>query len=195
MLECFKLGHKGAKALCDIISGKVSPSGKLPVSILKHQGQCPIYYSQRITGKKQFWKESYLEMDLSPLYEFGYGLSYTTFDIDVKTLSIGDDGITARIDVTNTGNFAGAEVIQLYIKKRYGSISFPDKELKRFEKVFLNIGETKTVSFNIGLGELYYYNSENEYCMEDICLEAMVGTSSKNIVKRVTSKIESAERA
>jgi beta-glucosidase len=190
MLEVFKVGHMGAKAIADIISGKVSPSGKLPVTIPKHQGQCPIYYSQRITGKKQFWRDSYLEMDLSPLYEFGYGLSYTEFDINVKDFKIDNNSITAKLDIKNIGNYAGAEVIQLYVKKRYGSIAFPDKELKYYKKVDLAINESKTIDINIDIASLYYYNADNIFGIENIKVTAMLGTSATKILKEVSADLK-----
>lgn len=190
MLEVFKLGHMGAKAIADIISGKVSPSGKLPVTIPKHQDQCPIYYSQRITGKKQFWRDSYLEMDLNPLYEFGYGLSYTAFDINVKDFKIDNNSITAKLDIKNTGNYAGAEVIQLYVKKRYGSIAFPDKELKYYKKVDLAVNESKTIEINIDIASLYYYNADNIFGIENIKVTAMLGTSSTKILKEISADLK-----
>ncbi|MFP4697328.1 MAG: glycoside hydrolase family 3 N-terminal domain-containing protein [Eubacteriales bacterium] len=189
ILETFKTGYKGAKAICDILDGTVSPSGKLPVTIPKDIGQCPIYYSQRITGKKQFWKNRYLEMDLEPLYEFGYGLSYTKFDVNVVNVEFHNNIIKSDVKVKNIGNVFGKEVIQLYVRKRFTSVAQPDRELKNYKKVSLNPGEEVLMNIDLNIDSLGYYNIDYDFCVENMDLTVMVGTSSKNIIYERTFEL------
>ncbi|QHQ63071.1 hypothetical protein Ana3638_21725 [Anaerocolumna sedimenticola] len=190
IMEAFKTGYYGARAICDVLDGSVSPGGKLPVTIPKHIGQCPIYYSQRITGKKQFWRNKYLEMDLNPLYEFGFGLSYTDFIIDVSDFTCKGDSVCGEVRLKNIGDRAGSEVIQLYVKKRFGTISQPERELKFYKKVYLKPGEECLVPFCLRLDSLAYYNIDMDYCLEDSEVTVMIGTSSKEILKEETYKLE-----
>ncbi|MCM3784233.1 glycoside hydrolase family 3 C-terminal domain-containing protein [Neobacillus mesonae] len=155
VLEAWYPGQEGGHAIADILFGDVNPSGRLTLSIPKHVGQLPVYYyGKRSRGKR------YLESDTSPLYPFGYGLSYTTFSYDKLMLSkdsIRAEGkLTASIRVTNTGSKAGAEVVQLYISDVVSSVTRPSKELKGFQKVFLEPGETREVQFEIGGEQLQY---------------------------------------
>lgn len=182
ILEVFKTGYYGARAICDIIEGNAEPGGRLPVSIPKDIGQCPVYYSQRITGKKQFWRNSYLEMDLAPLYEFGFGLSYTSFQIEAETFVCKKEGVYGRVKIKNTGEQKGSEVLQLYVKKRYGTVAQPERELKWYQKVRLLSGEEQEVSLFLPFEKLAYYNKENRYGVENMELTVMLGTSSQRIL-------------
>lgn len=155
VLEAWYPGQEGGHAIADILFGDVNPSGRLTLSIPKHVGQLPVYYyGKRSRGKR------YLESDTSPLYPFGYGLSYTTFSYDKLMLSkdsiTAEGKLTASIRVTNTGSKAGAEVVQLYISDVVSSVTRPSKELKGFQKVFLEPGETREVQFEIGGEQLQY---------------------------------------
>lgn len=155
ILEAWYPGQEGGHAIADILFGEVNPSGKLTISIPKHVGQLPIYYNgKRSRGKR------YLEEDLEPRYPFGYGLSYTNFDYSEPKLSTesmtADGTVTVSVEVTNTGSCKGAEVIQMYVSDVVSRVARPAKELKGFEKVTLEPGETKTVAFHIGAEQLQY---------------------------------------
>lgn len=155
ILEAWYPGQEGGHAIADILFGEVNPSGKLTISIPKHVGQLPIYYNgKRSRGKR------YLEEDLEPRYPFGYGLSYTTFDYSEPKLSTesmtANETVTVSVEVTNTGSCRGAEVIQMYVSDVVSHVARPAKELKGFEKVNLEPGETKTVAFHIGAEQLQY---------------------------------------
>lgn len=153
-------GSEAAYAIGDVLFGDVNPSGKLTMTFPKNVGQIPLFYNHKNTGRPlaagnwfEKFRSNYLDVDNEPLYPFGYGLSYTTFqysDIALSTPVMGQNGsTTAVVTVTNTGKRDGAEVVQLYIRDLVGSITRPVRELKGFEKVFLKAGESKTVSFKI----------------------------------------------
>ncbi|WP_138495080.1 glycoside hydrolase family 3 N-terminal domain-containing protein [Paenibacillus pinistramenti] len=155
ILEAWYPGQEGGHAVAGILFGDVNPSGRLTISVPKHVGQLPVYYNgKRSRGKR------YLEDDSKPRYPFGYGLSYTTYSYG--NLSISRTSMTAAdtavvsVDVTNTGSAAGSEVVQLYVSDAVSAVSRPLKELKGFVKVFLEPGETRTVSFEIGAEQLQY---------------------------------------
>ncbi|MFU1794984.1 glycoside hydrolase family 3 N-terminal domain-containing protein [Paenibacillus azoreducens] len=155
ILEAWYPGQEGGHAVAGILFGDINPSGRLTVSIPKHVGQLPVYYNgKRSRGKR------YLEEDSKARYPFGYGLSYTTYNYDRLTITkdsiAADESAVVSVDVTNTGNMAGAEVVQLYISDAVSKVSRPQLELKGFAKVELDPGETKTVSFEIGKEQLQY---------------------------------------
>ena len=193
-------GSEAAYAIGDVLFGDVNPSGKLTMTFPKNVGQIPIYYAHKNTGRplpagKWFekFRSNYLDVDNDPLYPFGYGLSYTTFQYSDITLSapiMGQDGsVTAKVTITNTGKRDGAEVVQLYIRDLVGSITRPVKELKGFEKIFLKAGESKTVSFKITPDLLHFYDYDLNYVAEPGDFDLMVGGNSQ-VVKtaRLTLK-------
>jgi beta-glucosidase len=181
ILEAWKPGMKGAEAICDVLFGKYNPAGRLPVTLPKALGQLPMYYSQLATGKKQFWRNTYLEMDLNPLYEFGFGLSYTIFNYDKITMTQQENGINVKADITNTGEHDGEEVVQIYVRKKYTSVLQPEKELKAYKRVFVKKGQKVSVEFEIDFGSLCYYNLENNLVLENSVLDVMIGSSSQKI--------------
>ncbi len=184
-------GSQSGNAVADVVFGDVNPSGKLTMTFPKNVGQIPIYYSAKNTGRPvdqgwfQKYRSNYLDVDNSPLYPFGYGLSYTTFNYGKlsvnKTQISGNESLEAKVTVTNTGKYDGAEVVQLYIRDVVGSITRPLKELKGFEKVFLKAGETKTVTFKINADLLKFYNEELKYVVEPGDFVVMVGGDSENV--------------
>lgn len=187
-------GSEAADAICDVIFGKVSPSGKLCASMPKSVGQVPLYYNHLNTGRplregKWFekFRSNYLDIDNDPLFPFGYGLSYTRFDYSNFTLSsqeMKENGkIVASVIVKNSGNYDGAEVVQLYIRDLVGTISRPLKELKGFERINLKKGESRTVTFEITPEMLKFYNSKLQYVAEKGDFEVMVGTNSHDVRK------------
>lgn len=158
----------------------------------KNVGQIPLFYNHKNTGRplqegKWFekFRSSYLDVDNEPLYPFGYGLSYTTFqysDIALSASAMGQDGsITAAVTVTNAGKRDGAEVVQLYIRDLVGSITRPVKELKGFEKIFLKAGESKTVTFKITPELLRFYDYDLKQVAEPGDFDVMIGGDSRNV--------------
>jgi len=181
ILEAWRPGMEGADAIADALFGRYNPGGRLPVSIPKSLGQLPIYYSQHATGKTQFWKDSYLEMDTKPLYPFGYGLSYSRFLYEDAAFSQEDDRIRVSVTVLNEGPYDGDEVVQVYVRKRYTSVIQPERELKAYKRVSLKKGERVTLNLDILYDSLAYHNKDYELGLEDCVLDVMVGSSSVDI--------------
>ncbi len=187
-------GSEAADAICDVVFGDVSPSGKLTVTMPRNVGQVPIYYNHLNTGRpnpKWFSKftSNYLDVPNDPLFPFGYGLSYTSFEYSPMTLSSNtmnaSGSIQAQVSVTNTGNREGAEVVQLYIRDMVGSIARPVQELKGFERITLKPGESRLVTFTIDAELLKFYNKDLNYVFEPGDFEVMVGPNSRD-VQRLT---------
>ena len=187
-------GSEAADAICDVVFGDVSPSGKLTVTMPRSVGQVPIYYNHLNTGRpnpKWFSKftSNYLDVPNNPLFPFGYGLSYTSFEYSHMTLSSNtmnaSGSIQAQVTVTNTGNREGAEVVQLYIRDMVGSIARPVQELKGFERITLKPGESRLVTFTIDAELLKFYNKDLNYVCEPGDFEVMVGPNSRD-VQRLT---------
>lgn len=192
ILNVWFAGTEAGDAISDVLFGEVNPSGKLSATFPQNLGQVPIFYNHKTTGRPlaegewfQKFRSNYLDVSNEPLYPFGFGLSYTSFQygelqISEKSLS-GSSTLTASIDVHNAGKYDGAEVVQLYIRDLVGSITRPVKELKGFEKVFLKAGETKKVSFEITTEDLKFYNYDLEYVWEPGEFEIMIGGNSRDV--------------
>ena len=189
MLYSFHPGTMGGEALADLITGRAVPSGKSPVTFLRDAGQAPFYYNHPMTGRPNSGTETllndiplkagqtslgctsyYLDTGYGPLFPFGYGLSYTTFEyaniaIDKAEYAEGDT-IVVEYDLTNTGNYDATEVAQLYVRDLVGSVVRPVKELKRFERVELKAGETKHCRFELPVADLAFWNRDMEYVVE-----------------------------
>ena len=183
-------GSEAADAICDVVFGDVAPSGKLTVTMPRNVGQIPIYYNHLNTGRPNpqwFTKftTNYLDVPNSPLFPFGYGLSYTTFEYSPMTLSSNamnaGGTINATVTVTNTGKVEGTEVVQFYIRDMVGSIARPVQELKGFERISLKPGESRTVTFTINADLLKFYNKDLEYVCEPGQFEAMIGPNSRDV--------------
>lgn len=185
-------GSEAAYAIGDVLFGEVNPSGKLTMTFPKNVGQIPLFYNHKNTGRplpegKWFekFRSNYLDVDNDPLYPFGYGLSYTSFQYSGLVLSSPvlrrDGSVTAAVTVTNTGKRDGAEVVQLYIRDLAGSITRPVKELKGFEKIFLKAGESQTVSFKITPDLLRFYDYYLHYVAEPGDFNVMIGGSSRTV--------------
>ncbi len=198
ILNVWFAGSEAGNAIADVLFGKVNPSAKLPISFPRSVGQVPIYYNHKNTGRPldsasvknctyQRFKSNYMDECVTPLFPFGYGLSYTSFnysDISVSDKTpTGNETIQATVTVSNTGNYDGAEVVQLYIRDLVGSITRPVKELKGFQKIFLKKGESKKVTFNISPDDLKFYNSDLQYIWEPGDFIIMIGTSSNQFKK------------
>jgi beta-glucosidase len=185
-------GIEATRAIGDVLFGDVNPSGKLTVTFPQNVGQIPLYYNHKNTGRpladeKWFYRfrTNYLDVSNDPLYPFGYGLSYTSFNYgDIKlssnSLKVGQK-ITASINVTNTGKVAGEEVVQLYTRDLVGSMTRPVKELKGFQKIMLQPGETKTVNFNINEELLKFYNRELKFVAEPGDFKVFIGANVSDV--------------
>jgi len=179
IFQCWYLGQENGHAVADVLFGDANPSGKLPITIPRSAGHLPVFYNYKPSARR-----GYLFDDASPLYAFGYGLSYTTFTIqnvrlEKKQIRVnGSTRVTA--DVTNTGKREGAEVVQMYIRDLVSSVTRPVKELKGFQKVSLRPGETKTVAFEITPDSLAFYDVNMKFVVEPGEFLIMFGNSSRD---------------
>ena len=185
-------GSEAGNAIADVLFGEVNPSGKLSTTFPQNVGQIPLYYAHKNTGRplaegKWFskFRSNYLDVSNDPLYPFGFGLSYTTFNysnfkLNATILKAGQN-LTAYVTVTNTGKVAGAEVVQLYIRDMVGSITRPVKELKDFNKIMLQPGESRVVTFTITEETLKFYNSALKFVAEPGDFKIFVGTNSRDV--------------
>ncbi|UGU16870.1 beta-glucosidase BglX [Sinomicrobium kalidii] len=190
ILEAWWPGTMGGHAVADVLYGDYNPSGKLTVSFPRAVGQLPLFYNHKNTGRPidsgdpdQKYVSRYLYTPNTPLYPFGYGLSYTSFSYEVSTdkeKMTPEDTLTVTAEVTNTGDRDGEEVVQLYVHDKVASITPPVKQLKKFEKVFIKAGETKTVVFELSAEDLKFYNRELERIYEPGEFELFVAGDSDN---------------
>ena len=189
ILEAWHLGSQAGHAIAEVLFGDTNPSGKLPVSFPRHVGQEPLYYNAKNTGRPVptgmvFWSH-YSDAPNSPLFPFGHGLSYTTFDYSEPRLSADeidrDGSLEVKVTVTNSGERAGAEVVQLYIRDLVGSTTRPVKELKGFEKIELAAGEAREVTFTLGAEDLAFYTARGRWEAEPGDFQVFVGTSSAEV--------------
>lgn len=183
ILEAWYPGQEGGHAIADLLFGDANPSGKLSITIPMHEGQMPISYHLRRPSKRR-----YVEMDLKPRYAFGYGLSYTTYDyanLQVRaSQGAGVELVHVQVEVTNTGQRAGQEVVQLYIRDRYSTFTRPELELKGFEKVFVEPGETRLVQFALTKEHLALLNERLERVVEPGEFIISVGPSSDQLLSQ-----------
>ena len=190
ILDVWFGGSETADAVADVLFGDVNPSGKLTMSFPKNVGQIPIYYAAKNTGRPllegrwfEKFRSNYLDVDNEPLYPFGYGLSYTTFEYGPVTLDATEvaagKSVRAEVTVTNTGKVAGKEVVQMYLKDVVGSTTRPLRELKGFEKISLEPGESRTVTFEITPELMSHYNSELKLVAEPGEFVVYIGPDSR----------------
>lgn len=191
ILYTWWLGSEAGNSIADVLFGDVNPSAKLPMTFPREIGQIPVYHSYFNTGRPAkdendlFYKSAYIDLPNSPKFAFGHGLSYTTFEYSNLKLSKkqirNTETIEVTLDVKNTGKYAGEEVVQLYLRDRVGSVVRPVKELKGFDKIKLNAGETKTVKFIIDNEKLSFYNEKLEFKSEAGDFDLMIGSSAEDI--------------
>jgi beta-glucosidase len=188
ILETWFAGTQAGPAIADVLFGDYNPSGKLPVTFPRSVGQVPIHYDMKNTGRPKTenkYTSKYLDIPNSPLYPFGYGLSYTTFeysDIELSSSEITEsESLQATVEVTNTGDLSGEEVVQLYIRDLHASVTRPVKELKGFEKINLKPGETKEVSFTIDREDLEFYGLDMNWIVEPGKFKVFIGTNSEEV--------------
>jgi beta-glucosidase len=191
ILETWFLGTQAGNAIADVLFGDYNPSGKLTVTFPKSLGQVPIFYNMKNTGRprdpKNKYSSKYLDIDNEPLYPFGYGLSYSQFtygDISVSKKEITpSEKLTVSCKVTNTGKVAGEETVQFYIRDLVGSVTRPVKELKGFQKITLQSGETKEISFSLSNEDLSFYRRDMTWGSEAGKFEVYIGTNSRDVKK------------
>jgi beta-glucosidase len=180
LIEAWEPGSFGGQAIAEILYGEVNPSAKLPITIPRHVGQIQTVYNHKFTA---YWFP-YRASNTTPLYPFGFGLSYTHYKYDNlkinKTQISENENVTVSIDVENMGKADGEEIVQLYIRDEYSSAVRPVKELKDFSRIALKAGEKQTVTFEITPDKLAFYNAQMEYGVEKGVFKVMVGSSSRN---------------
>jgi beta-glucosidase len=189
ILEAWAAGTEAGNAIANVLFGDYNPSGKLTTTFPVTAGQIPLYYNHKNTGRpydpNNKFTSRYLDILNDPLYPFGFGLSYTTFDYSDIKLSKkqlrDEEKLIASITLTNTGKFAGEEVVQLYIQDQVASVSRPVKELKNFKKIMLQPGEKKDIAFEISTTDLKFYNSALKYDWEPGDFNIFIGTNSRDV--------------
>lgn len=191
ILYTWWLGSEAGNAIADVLFGDYNPSGKLPISFPREEGQIPIYYNHFNTGRPApnetatNYVSAYIDLKNSPKFPFGYGLSYTTFNYSDLQLSKKvmkkNETITVSFTLTNNGKFDGEEVVQLYLKDQVGSVVRPVKELRDFQKVFLKAGASQKITFTIDKEKLAFYNAKLEWTPEPGAFEVQLGSSSADI--------------
>jgi beta-glucosidase len=182
LLECWYMGQETGHAIADLVFGRVSPGGKLPVTIARDVGQLPMFYNRKPSSRR-----GYIDDVTTPLYPFGYGLSYTRFEISAPRLDkdrIGVNGTTrVHVDVKNVGGVRGDEVVQMYIRDDVSSVTRPLLELKGFQRVTLEPGEQRTVSFDIKPSDLWFYNVAMKRVVEPGTFTIFAGPNSVDLKK------------
>jgi beta-glucosidase len=192
ILDAWFPGTEAGNAIADVLFGDYNPSGKLSMTFPLSQGQIPIYYNAKNTGRPYStgdantkFKSDYLDMPNDPLYPFGYGLSYTKFNyspISLSTSTISpSQPVTVKLTVSNSGNFDGEETVQLYIRDMVATVTQPVKELKKFQKVYLKKGESKEISFSLTTEDLKYVNSDLKWVYDPGAFKVFAGGNSRDV--------------
>ncbi len=191
ILYTWWLGSEAGNAIADVLFGDYNPSAKTTITFPRTEGQIPIYYNHYSTGRPvvnendHLYKSAYIDLVTTPKYPFGYGLSYTKFDYSNLILSKkkmkSSEVLEASVTITNTGEYDGEEIVQLYLHDRFGTVVRPVKELKDFQKIFLKKGESKTIKFIINKEKLSFYNDDLQWIAETGEFDIMIGASSEDI--------------
>ena len=182
VLHAWVPGHEGPEAIADVLLGAVNPGGKLPITVPRHVGQVPIYYGHKPSGGRSHWKEDYVDGSHTPLWPFGFGLSYTTFElgalaVDRATFGAGDE-VAVSVEVANTGDRDGDEVVQLYVRDVEASVTRPIRELRGFARVSVAVGKRRTATFRLPVDLLAFTGVDGRLRLEPGWFELLVGTSS-----------------
>jgi len=192
ILEAWIPGEEGGNAVADVLFGDVSPGGKLPISLPRSVGQVPVYYGHKPSGGRTNWWGDYSDLSAKPLFPFGHGLSYTSFEyanLKLNAAQVSPSGaIDISVDVKNSGSCAGEEVVQLYVHDPIASVTRPVKQLVGFKRIALSPNETRRVTFHLDMSQLAFYDRRMEYVVEPGNVEVMVGSSSEDI--RLTGGFE-----
>ena len=185
VLEAWYAGEQGAKALAETLFGDVNPSAKLPICIPKSVGQLPLFYAHKPSGRGY----AYCDDDGEPLYPFGFGMSYTTFSVTDAALRVSENAAEVECSVTNTGDRAGTQVVQLYVGSHTCSVVRPVKELKAYRRVMLQPGETKRVLLRLEEDAFSYYDRDMVFGLHDGTHTLFVGTSSQEIAAEFAVRV------
>jgi beta-glucosidase len=198
IVEIWTLGSEAGHAVADVLTGAYNPSGKLPMTFPRHVGQIPIFYNHKNTGRpylgnysepgeERVYRSRYRDVKNTPLYPFGYGLSYSTFTYEDLTLSHNQLDATGSLQVsvtlTNNSNIDGDEVVQLYLQDVYASVTRPVKELKGFQKIRIKAGESKSVTFVLSANDLAFYRADMSWGTEPGVFNVFVGSNSRDVLK------------
>jgi beta-glucosidase len=179
-------GEEGADAIVETLSGDTNPGGKLPISYPRAVGQVPVFYAHKASGGRSHPIGDYVDLSASALYPFGHGLSYTTFELSEMRIAEEtvrwDDEVVVETRVTNTGERAGDEVVQLYTRDPQASITRPERELKSFLRLTLDPGETRRITFRVPVGQLGFYDRDLAYVVEPGAFDVFLGRSSADTV-------------
>lgn len=198
VVDAWFLGDQAGNAVADVLFGDYNPSGKLPVTFPRSVGQIPIYYAHKSTGRpfdpQDKYTTKYVDFPVTPLYPFGFGLSYTQFvysnvRVNLQTVRM-NENITVSVDITNSGSVAGSEIVQLYLRDQIASVTRPVKELKGFQKIVLNPGETRTLEFTITPNMLSFYDVRMRKIIEPGMFDVMVGGNSDDVITTSFELIE-----
>jgi beta-glucosidase len=196
ILEAWMCGEQGGTAVADVLFGDYNPSGRLPITIPRHVGQLPVYYNHKPSKPhwiKEGWGKAYRDLSAEPLYPFGFGLSYTNFEysgLQIDPAKSGPAGtFSVSLNVRNTGNRSGHEVVQLYVNDVLSSVTTPVKELKGFQKVALDPGEIRKVEFTISPAQLSLLDRDLNRVVEPGTFQVMVGSSSEDILLEGTFEV------
>jgi beta-glucosidase len=185
ILEAWLPGEEGGAAIADILFGDTNPAGKLPVTFPRSVGQIPIFYNAKPSGTKSHWYVDYVSEKVTPLYPFGHGLSYTSFDYGHLSIgrkqATGGESVDISLTVRNVGIVAGEEVVQLYIHNEFASTPRPVKELKGYQRIMLQPDETKQLTFHLPVDQLAFYDLDLCLVIEAGRIEVMLGSSSEDI--------------
>lgn len=194
IVQAWLPGEAGAEAIFDVLYGKYNPSGKLPITIPRSVGQIPLFHYFKPSGGRSSWHGDYVSESVKPLFEFGFGLSYTTFeysDLEITPSRVSGIGtVEISLNVENSGELYGEEVVQLYIGREYASVTRPVKELKGFAKVGIKPGEKRKVVFKLHTEQLAFYGIDMKLCIEPGVYNVMIGSSSEDIRLRGTFSID-----
>jgi beta-glucosidase len=198
ILEAWLPGEEGGNAIADVLFGDVNPAGRLPLSLPRSVGQVPLFYGHKPSGGRSNWRGNYVDQPSTPLFPFGHGLSYTTFEYGDLAVSATAMPATARIDVsvsvTNTGDRAGEDVVQLYLHDLDASVTRPVKQLAGFKRIALAAGQCSTLTFQVDLSQIAFHDDAMQFVVEPGPLEVMVGASSEDIRGRAIVEITGEKR-
>ncbi|HLY25067.1 MAG TPA: glycoside hydrolase family 3 N-terminal domain-containing protein [Aggregatilineales bacterium] len=198
ILEAWFPAEEGANAVADVLFGDANPGGKLPITFPRSVGQVPIFYGHRPSGGRSHWKGDYVETSVKAQYPFGYGLSYTHFEftnlrIEPATVQAGEE-VTVSVDLTNVGQRAGDEVVQLYVRQEVPLVTRPVKELKAFKRVTLEPKETRTIVISLAANQMGFYDRDDNFVLEPGHVEVMIGASAEDILCTGTFEIQGERR-
>jgi beta-glucosidase len=180
-------GEEGGKAIADVLTGDAAPGGKLPLTFPRSAGQIPVFYGHKISGGRSHWKGDYVDLPAAPLYPFGFGLGYTSFELrgprlETSALNV-DETLRVTVEVANTGERAGDEVVQLYVRDPEASVTRPVLELKDFARVALAPGESRTLSLEVPVSDLGFTGADLAYVVEPGAIDVFLGTDAATLTE------------